>query len=147
MYLIFIEENFISLKTLKYLESQYPTLYICIQLFKNTQKGERPWWCSRWESTWQLRGHRFNPRSGKIPHAVEQLKAHAPQLLKLMLRSPRAATTEAQGPKSLCSTRETTTMRRPCTTTKASLCTVQRGKAWTGTKTQNNQNIKKYTRG
>ena len=36
IYLIFIRENFISLKTLKHLVSQYPTLHIGIQLFKNT---------------------------------------------------------------------------------------------------------------
>ena len=28
---------------------------------------------SGWESTCQCRGHEFEPWSGKIPHAVEQL--------------------------------------------------------------------------
>ena len=32
-----------------------------------------PWWCSGWEAACQCRGHRFEPWSGKIPHAVEQL--------------------------------------------------------------------------
>ena len=32
-----------------------------------------PWWRSGWESACQCRGHRFEPWSGKIPHAVEQL--------------------------------------------------------------------------
>ena len=32
-----------------------------------------PWWCSGWESACQCRGHRFEPWSGKIPHAAEQL--------------------------------------------------------------------------
>ena len=32
-----------------------------------------PWWCSGWESACQCRGHGFEPWSGKIPHAVEQL--------------------------------------------------------------------------
>ena len=39
------------------------------------QKGEYglPWWRSGWESACQCRGHGFEPWSGKIPHAVEQL--------------------------------------------------------------------------
>ena len=32
-----------------------------------------PWWCSGWENACQCRGHGFEPRSGKIPHAAEQL--------------------------------------------------------------------------
>ena len=32
-----------------------------------------PWWRSGWESACQCRGHRFEPWSGKIPHAAEQL--------------------------------------------------------------------------
>ena len=32
-----------------------------------------PWWRSGWESACQCRGHGFEPWSGKIPHAVEQL--------------------------------------------------------------------------
>ena len=32
-----------------------------------------PWWCSGWESACQCRGHRFEPWSGKIPHAAERL--------------------------------------------------------------------------
>ena len=31
------------------------------------------WWRSGWESTCQCRGHGFEPWSGKIPHATEQL--------------------------------------------------------------------------
>ena len=52
-----------------------------------------PWWRSGWESACQCRGHGFEPRSGRISHAVEQLGpcatmlglcsgAHEPQLLK-----------------------------------------------------------------
>ena len=41
-----------------------------------------PWWRSGWESACQCRGHGFEPWSGKIPHAVEQL-------------GPWAATTES----------------------------------------------------
>ena len=32
-----------------------------------------PWWRSGWESACQCRGHGFEPWSGKIPRAVEQL--------------------------------------------------------------------------
>ena len=32
-----------------------------------------PWWRSGWESVCQCRGHGFEPWSGKIPHATEQL--------------------------------------------------------------------------
>ena len=32
-----------------------------------------PWWRSGWESACQCGGHGFEPWSGKIPHAAEQL--------------------------------------------------------------------------
>ena len=32
-----------------------------------------PWWRSGWESACQCRGHKFEPWSERIPHAVEQL--------------------------------------------------------------------------
>ena len=32
-----------------------------------------PWWRSAWDSACQCRGHGFEPWSGKIPHAAEQL--------------------------------------------------------------------------
>ena len=32
-----------------------------------------PWWHSGWESARECRGHGFEPWSGKIPHAAEQL--------------------------------------------------------------------------
>ena len=47
---------------------------------KNSPAG-LPWWRSGKESTCQHRGHGFELRSGKIPHAMEQL-------------SPCATTTE-----------------------------------------------------
>ena len=37
------------------------------------RKQGLPWWRSGWESACQCRGHGFEPWSGKIPHAVEQL--------------------------------------------------------------------------
>ena len=43
--------------------------------------SRRPWWCSGWESACRCRRHGFEPWSGKIPHAAEQL-------------SPCATTTE-----------------------------------------------------
>ena len=59
-----------------------------------------------------MQGHRFNPWSGKIPHAAEQLspcttttsltsRAHEPQLLSL-----RATTTEARAPRALAPQQE-----------------------------------------
>ena len=36
-----------------------------------------PWWRSGWESACQCRGHGFEPWSGKIPHAAEQLGSWA----------------------------------------------------------------------
>ena len=35
--------------------------------------GGLPWWRSGWESACQCRGHGFEPWSGRIPHAAEQL--------------------------------------------------------------------------
>ena len=42
------------------------------QHFKNLSLG-LPWWRSGWESACQCRGHGFEPWSGEIPHAAEQL--------------------------------------------------------------------------
>ena len=56
--------------------------------YETTSKDVRglPWWFSGKESACQGRRHGFNPCTGKIPHAEEQL-------------SPRATTTEARTPK------------------------------------------------
>ena len=63
-----------------------------------TYKGGLPWWCSGWESTCQCRGHRFEPWSGKIPHAVEQLGPWAtttePARLEPVLRNKRGHDSE-----------------------------------------------------
>ena len=40
---------------------------------KNSSCPGLPWWHSGWESACQCRGHGFEPWSGKIPHAAEQL--------------------------------------------------------------------------
>ena len=52
-----------------------------------------PWWRSGWESACQCRGHGFEPWSGKIPHAAEQLGPWAtiaePARLEPVLRNKR----------------------------------------------------------
>ena len=49
------------------------------------------WWRSGWESACQCRGHGFEPWSGRIPHAAEQLGPWAtttePARLEPMLRN------------------------------------------------------------
>ena len=40
---------------------------------KSTNNRGLPWWHSGWESACRCRGHGFDPCSGRIPHAVEQL--------------------------------------------------------------------------
>ena len=46
----------------------HPSLPLGGTLFKTQVQG-RPCWLSSKESSCQCRGHRFNPRSGKIPHS------------------------------------------------------------------------------
>ena len=57
-----------------------------------------PWWRSGWESACQCRGHGFDPWSGKIPHAAEQLGPWAtitePARLELVLRNKRGRDSE-----------------------------------------------------
>ena len=43
-----------------------------VQCFKSYWFG-LPWWHNGWESACQCRGHGFEPWSGNIPHATEQL--------------------------------------------------------------------------
>ena len=57
-----------------------------------------PWWRSGYESACQCRGHRFEPWSGEIPHAAEQLSPRA-TTTEPALYSPRATTTEARVPR------------------------------------------------
>ena len=81
-----------------------------------------PWWHSGWESACQCRGHGFEPWSGKIPHATEQLGLWAtitePACLEPVLRNKRGHDNE--GPvhhdeewPPLAATKES-----PCTETK-----------------------------
>ena len=44
-----------------------------LDIYSRMRKKGLPWWCSGWESACQCRGHGFEPWSGKIPHAAEQL--------------------------------------------------------------------------
>ena len=57
-----------------------------------------PWWRSGWESACQCRGHGFEPWSGKIPHAMEQLGPWAtitePARLEPVLRNKRGCENE-----------------------------------------------------
>ena len=57
-----------------------------------------PWWRSGWESACQCRGHRFEPWSGKIPHAAEQRGPWAtitePARLELVLCNRRGRDNE-----------------------------------------------------
>ena len=52
-----------------------------------------PWWRSGWESAYQCRGRGFEPWSGRIPHAAEQLGPWAttaePARLEPVLRNGR----------------------------------------------------------
>ena len=61
--------------------------------FKKLSSSGLPWWRSGWESACQCRGHGFEPWSGKIPHATEQLGPWAtttePVRLELVLRNKR----------------------------------------------------------
>ena len=45
----------------------------CSLLYPSKEFPGLPWWHSGWESACQCRGHRFEPWSGKIPHATEWL--------------------------------------------------------------------------
>ena len=63
-----------------------------------------PWQLSGKESACQCRRHRFNPRSGKIPHAPEQLSLCA-LISEPVLQGPGDETTEARTP-TACASQE-----------------------------------------
>ena len=48
-------------------------LWTTVWRFLKKLKIGLPWWRSGWESAYQCREHGFEPWSGKIPHAAEQL--------------------------------------------------------------------------
>ena len=62
-----------------------------------------PWWRSGWESACRCRGHGFEPWSGKIPHAAEQLVPWAtttePARLEPVLRNKKPRQWEAHAPR------------------------------------------------
>ena len=68
------------------------------QLPKKPNRWGLPWWHSGWESACQCRGHRFEPWSGKIPHAAEQLGPWAtttePAHLEPVLHNKRGRNSE-----------------------------------------------------
>ena len=65
---------------------------------KTTMRLGLPWWQSGWESACQYRGHGFEPWSGKIPHAAEQLgpwaKTTEPARLEPVLCNKRGCDSE-----------------------------------------------------
>ena len=95
---------------LGFLESQWITLLLFPpKTWTNWDKGVRqiviknvshglPWWRSGWESACQCRGHGFEPWSGRIPHAAEQLGPWAtttePVRLEPVLRNKRGRDSE-----------------------------------------------------
>ena len=72
-------------------------MFLAIPSIRNSLLG-LPWWRSCWESACQCRGHGFEPWSGKIPHAAEQLSPWAtitePARLEPVLRNKRGRDSE-----------------------------------------------------
>ena len=70
---------------------------ITLYFFKKREMG-LPWWRSGWESACQCRARGFEPWSGKIPHAAEQLGPWAtitePARLEPVLRNKRGRDSE-----------------------------------------------------
>ena len=88
-----------------------------------------PWWRSGWESACQCRGHGFDPWSGRIPHAAEQL-------------GPWATTTEpARLEPVLCNKRGRDSERPAHCDEEWLLLAATRESPHTETKTQHNQKL------
>ena len=81
-----------------------------------------PWWRSGWESACQCRGHGFEPWSGKIPHAAEQIGPWAtttePARLEPVLRNKRGCDSERPVHRDEEWPPLATTRGSPCTETK-----------------------------
>ena len=81
-----------------------------------------PWWCSGWESACQCRGHGFEPWSGRIPHAAEQLgpwaTATEPARLEPVPRNKRGRDSERPAHRDEEWTLLATTRESPHTETK-----------------------------
>ena len=81
-----------------------------------------PWWRSDWKSACQCRGHGFVPRSGRIPHAVEQLGPWAtttePARLEPVFRNGRGRDSERPAHRDEEWSLLAATGESPCTETK-----------------------------
>ena len=80
--------------------SPYVSFYLYVHLHSlKYQYLGLPWWCSSWESACQCRGHGFQPWSGKIPCAAEQLGPWAtttePARLEPVLHNKRGRNSES----------------------------------------------------
>ena len=87
-------------------------------LDKNVSSG-LPWWLSGKEFACQCKRHRFNPWSGKIPHALGQL-SHTPQLWSLCSRArePQLLSPEPCALEPVLCNKRSATMRSLCTATR-----------------------------
>ena len=96
-------------------------LFILKQLYQKIYYG-LPWWRSGWESACQCRGHGFEPRPGKIPHAAERLGPWAtttePAHLEPVLRNKRGHDSERPAHRNEEWPPLTATRESPCTETK-----------------------------
>ena len=91
MTLQFYSQVYTEMKT--YIHKKTCTGMVIAALFVLAKNGGLPWWRSGWESACQRREHGFEPWSGKIPHAAEQLGPWAtitePARLEPVLRNKR----------------------------------------------------------
>ena len=94
----FSSPQFFSFKNMTEFSTSLPQFFFLIsfafkKLYHFCSKTRRglPWWRSGWESACQCRGHGFEPWSGKMPHAAEQLGPWA-TLLSLRVWSLCSAT-------------------------------------------------------
>ena len=76
---------------------QHWTHKLSVKLILKKYTCRVPWWLSGKEATGQCRSHRFNPWSGKIPYATEQLSL-CMATAEPVCESPGAAMTEALSP-------------------------------------------------
>ena len=76
----------------------YIVLNVYVFVAQKYDKEGLPWWRSGWEPACQYKGHGFEPWSGKIPHAAEQLGPWAtttePARLEPVLRNRRGHDSE-----------------------------------------------------
>ena len=98
-----------------------------------------PRWLSGKESTCQCRRHRFDPWSGRIPHAAGQLSPCATTTESLCPRAHRPTPRKPERSRAVCSAmRKATAVRSLQTTRVAPICHNQK-KVHAATKTQHSQ--------